>query len=59
MINGCDTVYFITDCVKPVYHSLVYDCLQYILLFRLSGAVKLGEEDDDLVSSSINYNIVV
>ena len=29
---------------------LVYDCLNYILLFRIGRAVKVGEEDDDLIN---------
>ena len=34
----------------PVEHSLFYDCLHCLLLFRLGGAVKEGEEEDHSIA---------
>ena len=34
-------------CPDTVQNILFYNCLQYLFLFRLGGAVKAGEEKND------------
>ena len=39
---------------RPCTKESVSYCLSYFLQFRLGGAQKLGEEENDLVTYSVN-----
>ena len=55
-VEQCDALDF--ECPTHVRHSLFYDWKHYLKQFGLGSAAKPGEDEDDRLNESINFDAI-